>query len=350
MKILAWPAFKTRYLNPYNWLLYQPMAKQGVQVEEFSFKRLLSKRYDIFHLHWAAETIVRHPQKMVAALRARVMLALIDWAKLRGTKIVWTFHDKIPHVVLHPELADGFQTELLKRIDGYVSMCKVGEAIAQECYPSLKNRPSAIIPHGHYRGEYTDQVDRSQARKILNIPETATVLVLLGNIAPYKNVPLLIQKFRELNQPNSILLIAGRPNFPQTQAEVEEAAAGDSRIRLSFGYVDNEDLQLYYRAADLVVLPFAEILNSGSALLALSFDCPILVPNQGAMTELQTWVGSDWVKVYENELTPNLLKESLEWIQKPRSQQAPLEQLDWERLSYETIKFYQKLCSKSIKT
>ncbi|MDJ1174981.1 glycosyltransferase family 4 protein [Roseofilum capinflatum] len=348
MKVLAWPAFKTRYLNPYNWLLYQPMAQQGVEVEEFSFKRLLSKRYDIFHLHWAAETIVRHPSSIMAWVRARMMLALIDWAKFRGTRIVWTFHDKIPHIVLHPKVAEWFQGQLLKRIDGYISMCQIGKELAQECYPSLRERPCGIIPHGHYRGEYADECDRATARNQLNIPQTSNVILFLGYIAPYKNIPLLIQTFRELNDPDAILLIVGRLDLPEMQGELEKSAHQDSRIRLLFGYVPNEELQFYYRAADLVVLPFAEILNSGSALLALSFDCPILVPNQGAMAELQTWVGYDWVKVYENELNANLLKESLEWIQKPRSQQAPLEQLDWKQLSFDTIKFYQSLCSKSI--
>ncbi len=347
MKVSAWPAFKTRYLNPYNWLLYQPMASQGVRVEEFSASELLVKRYDIFHLHWAAETIVRHPNVVVAAVRSQMMLALIDWAKLRGTRIVWTFHDRIPHVVLHSELATWFQSQLVKRLDGYISMCDVGGAIAQECYPTLKHLPCAIIPHGHYRGEYPDQVDQITARQTLNIPPEAQVFVLLGNIAPYKNVPLLIEQFRALNDPNSILLIAGRPNFPESQQEVEQAADNDSRIRLFFGHVPNEHLQLYYRAANLVVLPFAEILNSGSALLALSFDCPIVVPNRGAMAELQALVGVDWVKVYQAELTVDILRESLEWAQKRQGEKAPLEKLDWQALSAMTIQFYQELCSQS---
>jgi beta-1,4-mannosyltransferase len=43
------------------------------------------------------------------------------------------------------------------------------------------------------------------------------------------------------------------------------------------------------RAADLIALPYKEILNSGSAILALSFDRPILVPAAGALAELSEW-------------------------------------------------------------
>ncbi|MDY7008651.1 MAG: hypothetical protein SWX82_33215 [Cyanobacteriota bacterium] len=51
----------------------------------------------------------------------------------------------------------------------------------------------------------------------------------------------------------------------------------DSRIKLKFGFVPDKKLQEYFRAANFVVLPFKDILNSGNALLALSFDCPVLV-------------------------------------------------------------------------
>ncbi|NES71434.1 MAG: group 1 glycosyl transferase, partial [Okeania sp. SIO2D1] len=77
MKIIAWPAFKTKYKNPYNWLLYSQVVQQGVTVTEFSFSKLLRQYYDIFHLHWPTETIVRHPNLVIAGLRAVTMLFAI---------------------------------------------------------------------------------------------------------------------------------------------------------------------------------------------------------------------------------------------------------------------------------
>jgi len=50
-RILAWPAFKAK-LSPYNRLLYRNMRHLGATVEEFSVWRVLSRRYDIVHLHW----------------------------------------------------------------------------------------------------------------------------------------------------------------------------------------------------------------------------------------------------------------------------------------------------------
>ena len=55
---------------------------------------------------------------------------------------------------------------------------------------------------------------------------------------------------------------------------------------------------MFFSAADLVVLPFSDIMHSGSAILALSFNKPVLVPARGALPELQTRVGAAWVQTY----------------------------------------------------
>jgi beta-1,4-mannosyltransferase len=91
----------------------------------------------------------------------------------------------------------------------------------------------------------------------------------------------------------------------------------------------------------LVVLPYREILNSGSALLALSFDRPILVPLRGTLGELQSQVGADWVRAYTGELTTAHIEDAMQWaLHTPRSGQAPLQALDWQELAQQTIRAY----------
>ena len=50
LRILAWPAFNTREQNPYAYLLYTHM--RGVEVDEFSIGKLLTRPYDVWHIHW----------------------------------------------------------------------------------------------------------------------------------------------------------------------------------------------------------------------------------------------------------------------------------------------------------
>lgn len=141
---------------------------------------------------------------------------------------------------------------------------------------------------------------------------------------------------------NLVLVIAGRSRLSKSAEDELKAIADDSHIKLFLKFIPDEDVQLYLKAADLVVLPYLEILNSGSALLALSFNRPILVPNRGAMSELQQQVGSTWVRTYTGELTSTILKESLDWTyNEPRSELAALEDLSWSSLSEKTLAVYQ---------
>jgi hypothetical protein len=100
-------------------------------------------------------------------------------------------------------------------------------------------------------------------------------------------------------------------------------------------------VQCYLRAADLVVVPFTELTNSGSALLALSFDRPILVPARGAMAEVQALVGGDWVYTYEEELTPDLLAAALDWaVKRPKDAVPRLDALEWPEIARRTLTCY----------
>ena len=59
----------------------------------------------------------------------------------------------------------------------------------------------------------------------------------------------------------------------------------DPRIVLRLERIPEEDLSRVLRAADAVVLPFRDILTSGSAILALSHGRPVVVPALGCLPE-----------------------------------------------------------------
>lgn len=345
MRILARPAFKSRSENPYNWLLYTYMKDLGVYVEESSLKGLLSNRYTIWHLHWP-ELPLNNKNMAQALAKAQALLLQMDWARSRGAKTVWTIHNLAAHEHFYPKLESWFWRAFIHRLDGYISLSKAGMEVAQERFPELRNLPGFVVPHGHYRGEYPDYVSPQEARASLGIPPAAKVLLFFGRLRPYKNAPELIRAFRQFPDPEAMLYIVGCPDFSALTAELEREAALDPRVQLHLDFIPKEKAQLYFRAADLVILPYREILNSGGALLALSFDRPILVPLRGALGELQSQVGEEWVYTYTGEIVPSHIKEALEWaLSQPRSKQAPLEALDWKELAHRTIDAYKAIAA-----
>jgi glycosyltransferase involved in cell wall biosynthesis len=335
---MAWPAFKAE--NPYNVRLCEEMALLGVDVREFSPRALLRRPPDVFHAHWP-EIVLNPPGAVRAAARAAAFLILTAVARLRGTQVVWTVHNLHSHERQHPRLERLFWRLFVPLLSGYIALTEGGRAAAMRHFPGLRRRQGFVVPIGHYGGLYPDTVTSSDARLSLGLDADAPVCAFLGQVRPYKNVARLARTFRRLSEPRARLLLAGRPDSEATRREVVQAVDADPRITLALEHVPDDRVQVYLRACDLVVLPFADVLNSASALLALSFDRPVLIPRIGAMGELQELAGDRWVRTYTGDLTPDELAAALRWAREtPRSRCEALDQFAWDVIAHRTVEAY----------
>jgi beta-1,4-mannosyltransferase len=339
--VLAWPGLGARAKNPYTWLLCSHLIALGVRVRDFTPARALRGGYDVLHLHWPEKALNAESLfgRVAGALAA---LAMIEAAHLHGARVAWTAHNARPHESRHPKLEEWFWSAVVRRVDAVIHPSVAGQEAVEKRYPELARRPHAVVPLGHFRGAYPDTVSREEARAALGISDGARVVAFLGLLRPYKNVPQLIRTVRALPREvgEVVLLVGGAPHSAALADEVREAAGGDPRVRLALEHVPDDDIQRYLRAADLVVLPFRDITNSGSALLALSFDRPVLVPALGAMGELQALAGAEWVRTYHEALTPDLLARALDWaVQRPPGGPR-LDALEWPEIASRTLAVY----------
>lgn len=346
MRVLARPAY--RGINPYCQLLALELVDLGVQVEEFATRPRANFDYDICHINWPRDVILYAPSARQAVLRGLLFLRLMLRLSWQGTRLVWTVHDIYPHERRYPRIESWFDRAFMPLIHGTIYLSESSRAAAHTAHRALRHKPSTVIPHGHYRDAYPKTVTRAFARQAIGLPPSATVLSFCGQLRPYKNVPHLIRQFRALPDSGLRLIVAGQPRVAGIETDVRQAAAGDPRVLLAVDFIPDDKLQLYLQAADLVVLPFSEISNSGSALLALSFDRPLLVPDRGSLPDLQQQVGSDWVKLYPGELTPQHLQEACQWaFSTSRSPTAPLDALSWTAIATQTREFYASLLADS---
>jgi glycosyltransferase involved in cell wall biosynthesis len=340
MRILALPAFRNRALNPYNALLYEAIVRLGVTVDEASVWRVIRAQHDVLHIHWP-EYVFNAPTLAKAVAKSVGCVLLLSGLRVRKTRVVWTIHNLHAHERWHTRLETRMWRWFVRHVDGYIALSAVGEAAALARYPELERRPGFVIPHGHYRDEYPDEVSREAARDALGLPRSARVVAFLGALRPYKNVPALLAAFRGLPGDDWRLVVAGQPLNDGLRTEIERGAGDDGRIRLDLAFVPRDQVQLYARAADLLVFPYRDILNSGSALLALSFDRPILVPDRGAMAELRRGVGDEWVRTYDGELTTATLGDAVAWAEAtPRDAARLLRDLDWDEIARQTVDAY----------
>jgi glycosyltransferase involved in cell wall biosynthesis len=237
-----------------------------------------------------------------------------------------------------------FYRTFVPRVDGYISLSHANVKSIEDRFPLLRNRPHVVTPIGDYRAVYPKGVTKEAARSRLGISKHAGVALYFGSIRAYKNVTLLIGQFRRLENPDFLLLVVGAPATQKLEEEIVEASGGDGRIRLTLEFVKDEAVQLYFNAADFVVLPFIENWNSSSAILALSFNRPVLVPAIGSITELQELVGPEWVKTFQGTLSPEILNQGFLWTAGiGKIPEAPLEGLGWKSIAERTKAFFELL-------
>lgn len=345
---MARPAFKNVKRNPYNFLLYSAIQRAGVEVSEYSTTALLTSRWDVLHIHWP-ESLLETKSYLAARWSEKKYTSVLDFVRRRGTRLIWTVHDLKPHDLVFPELENRFWMAVLERLDGLMALTGTGLRLARQRFPGLARLPAFVVPHGHYRAQYPHDMTREQARERLGVPEETPIITYFGQIRPYKNVPLLIECVRTFEDDVRLFICGRLSKRVDMENELRAAAAGDARVHLMLQFVPDDEVQVYVTAADLLVFPYRDILNSGSALLALSFDRPVLVPNRGAMEELQQAVGADWVRTYDGDLNEQTLRDALVWARTAqRPDQAPLGAFDWDVIARQTIDAYASICDAAL--
>ncbi len=344
IRVLASPGLGARESNPYTWLLYSRLA---CCVEDFSYSRAAWKSYEIVHFHWPETPLNSASTEFRAKASVLRDLMIMEGLRSRGSKVFWTVHNLGAHEGRYPALEPWFWDCFTARLDAFIALTQTGLVAARNRFPRLRHIPGFVIPHGHYRDEYPVS-PRTDCRRALNLPPDAKVILFFGKIRSYKNILGLISVFRAMRDESTFLVIAGESLSGDLISQICREGKTDSRLRLSLGHVPKDQVSTYFGAADLVALPYHEILNSGTALLALSLNRPVLVPLRGAMGELALDVGQEWVWPFPGGLTVSTLKDALTWaLETPRSLAAPLEHLDWIGLAQRTLSAFETILAGS---
>ena len=341
IRVLAWPARRKRLENPYSYLVQASTAEYGVETFEFGLRSLLKLgAWDVIHIHWPDMVLLRKGRIFQVAA-ATAILALLVIQRVCGAKLVWTVHNLKPHEQLYPAIGRLYMSCFAGMVDGLLSPSQFGLDRIYEVFPRLERLPAAVTPIGHYRDEYGDLPDRVSARTHHGWEPDEYIILSFGLVRKYKNLPRLVEQVKELDSSKVRLVIAGPVPDESEKHQLESAASGDERIALHLGYIDQDAVPGYFAAADLVALPFKNILNSSSALLALSCNRQVLAPSIGAIPELASAVGGSWVSTYEGDITAEIIAGAM--TDKPSSPEPDLSEFEWSVIGKKTSDLFRSL-------
>lgn len=205
--------------------------------------------------------------------------------KCPRTKIFFVCHNVLPH--------EGFpmKEQLAKRVLSKGDAFIVHSAQDAEDLKRLADHPRLIHGvHPTYNQFKKKDISRAEARRILGVPEGQEMLLFFGYIREYKGVKHLIRALPEIRKarPGIRLYIVGdfwENNKEEYEELIRSTGAGDG-ITLVDGYLPDDEVEPYFAAADLCVLPYESATQSGVIQIAYSFGLPVIATDVGGLPEV----------------------------------------------------------------
>lgn len=149
-----------------------------------------------------------------------------------------------------------------------------------------------VIPYGINNAVPNSELTSVEARHRFGISKEEKTILFYGRIVPYKGLEYLVAAFKDYLPSSGCyrLIIAGRPEKDCKQyfdAIREKAERGNNseKIILKIEYVPDDETEVYLKAADVLVLPYRDIYQSGVLFLGYSFGLPVIATDVGALRE-----------------------------------------------------------------
>lgn len=245
-------------INPLNWL------KVGLMIKKEE-PDLLIIRYWLPFLAPCLGTIAR----IIKRNRKTVVICLADNINP---------HEHRPG----DRLLTGY---FLRQIDGLIAMSK---SVLNDGSSFRKNLVSGFCPHPLF-DNYGELLEANVAKQKLNLAPDCIYLLFFGFIRDYKGLDLLVQAFADqrLRKFPVKLLIAGEfYSSPEPYLKLIRDNQLDEFIELRTDFIPDDQVNLYFSAADMVVQPYKSATQSGVTQIGYHFNKPMLVTNVGGLSEI----------------------------------------------------------------
>lgn len=276
----------------YLYLLYQPLLND----KEYSIKstsifghykfviHALFHRESILHYHWLEF------QDLKSLLGMPWKLLCIFLFKTFGGNLVWTIHNLEPHnqrwLSLHLNI-HRWMARLADRI--HIHCENVSDVVLKKF--NFQKEKICILPHPTY---LTILIERNKAIENLHLqfgielnPKKPTVLIF-GNISTYKKIENILDLIEEQSIPIQCIIAGtikkGEKNLGKRLAIRSKK---NSDIYLLPQRIEEDDVSLFFGAADICFFNYSKILTAGSVLLAHSYQKKIIAPDMGCISELK---------------------------------------------------------------
>ncbi len=295
---------------------YIPQFVSGIN----AFAAAKNIKYDLIHSHYWLSGLAAH-----------------ELAQNWHTPVIHMFHTLAllkNQIAKTPEELEGEvriqgEREVIRMADKIVAATQNEQKHLEDLYAAPAEKIE-IIPPGVDTARFYP-IPEDEAKEFVGIPKDERMLLYVGRIEPLKGIDILIRAIARLkssdvlsNCPHYLYIIGGEPDaeegsmnreMQRLQDLCKELGVGD--LVLFLGKRDQDTLQYYYSAAEVVVMPSHYESFGMVALEAMACGTPVVATQVGGLQHLVQngktgfTVPNDNVNILEERLTQLICKQEL---------------------------------------
>lgn len=231
---------------------------------------------------------------------------VVGFLRLRGIRVAITVHDVLPHYPgFFSRWTFPFYYQSADRLIAH------SDAAKSMLHSMGVRKPILVVPHGIYDLFKLTNLNRDDARKLLELPTDRHISLFFGHLETRKGLAAFIDAAASMkNDQRHFFVIAGGRDNNDKSSDYQQLLARAATLpntMLVDQRIPFEDVEKYFVAADAVALPYLEGTTSGVLKLALAFGVPVVATRVGDFPE-QVPKGAGFFVSPDEDLVTNLIK------------------------------------------
>jgi D-inositol-3-phosphate glycosyltransferase len=149
----------------------------------------------------------------------------------------------------------------------------------------------SVVPHGINSAIPETAMGKAEARRNLGIDADRPVLLFFGLIDRYKGLECLVKALAglRLKLGKPLLIVAGNVKdcedyWGEIQTLIEREGL-ENCIKTDLRYIPDDMIEVFFKAADALVLPYRSIFQSGVMFVAYRFGLPVIATDVGSFKD-----------------------------------------------------------------